>query len=162
MQNFIRPLTAKIKKSIFDSIGTRIKNAEILDLFAGIGSFSYEALLRGAKSAVLVEKSNKAVKLIKKNLNEFENSYKILKMDCEKAIKRINDKKFNLIFCDPPFRYKLKDQFLKELIELLKADGYLLVRRHWRNKIGLGHTKEIKYGEQFVYWFTPNYRDNQQ
>jgi 16S rRNA (guanine966-N2)-methyltransferase len=85
----------KLRKTIFSSI-RNIKNARILDLFAGSGSYSFEAISRGAKNSILIEKNTKITSCIKNNvkiLNLF-NSCKIYTIN---ALNFIPKKKINLI-----------------------------------------------------------------
>ena len=61
-----RPITAKIKEALFNIWQDRIPGSDFLDLFAGSGSIGIEALSRGADYVVFVDKSRKAVEMIKK------------------------------------------------------------------------------------------------
>ena len=62
----IRPTSEKIREVIFNVIGQDLRDHVVLDLFAGTGILSLEALSRGAKTAVMVDVSPSAIKLIKK------------------------------------------------------------------------------------------------
>jgi len=55
-KDFVRPVTAIVRKSIFDTLSTRILKTNILDLFAGSGILGIESLSRGAEHVVFVEK----------------------------------------------------------------------------------------------------------
>ena len=63
-----RPTTDKVKESIFNCIQFDVEDARVLDLFAGTGQLGIEALSRGAKSALFVDKRADAVKLVRENL----------------------------------------------------------------------------------------------
>ncbi|MFQ3675094.1 MAG: RsmD family RNA methyltransferase [Endomicrobiia bacterium] len=65
----IRPILARIKKSVFDIIRARISQSIFLDLFAGSGSVGLEALSRGAKSVVFVEKEKRCISVLYENIN---------------------------------------------------------------------------------------------
>ncbi len=67
-----RPTINRIKESIFSIIQLKIENAKVLDLFAGSGSLGIEALSRGAKECVFVEKDPQACKVLLKNLKKLE------------------------------------------------------------------------------------------
>ena len=63
-----RPILSMIKESLFNIWQEQVKSARFLDLFAGSGSIGIEALSRGAKEVVFVEKNRSAVSIIRKNL----------------------------------------------------------------------------------------------
>jgi len=64
----VRPITDRVKESLFNILGDTIVDALFLDLFAGTGSVGIEALSRGARRAVFVERSRRAIETIKENL----------------------------------------------------------------------------------------------
>lgn len=78
-----RPITAKIKEALFNIWQSQIVGASFLDLFSGSGSIGIEAISRGAKNVVFVEKNSKAVEIIKRNLAScnFKNGYEIYQDD---------------------------------------------------------------------------------
>ncbi len=126
-----RPLTDRIKISLFDTLNPVIKNAKVLDLYSGSGAFGLEALSRGADSAVLVEKDQKAINLIKKNSVATKLNYKteIILAKTEDYLAR-NQYKFTLIFLDPPFSLprETKLSSLKNASHYLTTEGILLLR----------------------------------
>ena len=63
-----RPITDRAKESLFNILGTRVQDANVLDLFAGAGSVGIEALSRGAQHATLVELDREALAAIRANL----------------------------------------------------------------------------------------------
>jgi len=104
----IRPSSDKIRETIFNIIGQDTRGAKILDLFAGTGSLGIEALSRGAISALFVDKSQQAIKLIKKNLKlaDYESSGYTIKKDLKKGLPLRHpflNNKMDLVFIDPPY-----------------------------------------------------------
>ena len=67
-----RPTTDKVKESLFNILINRFKidEVKVLDLFAGSGSLGIEALSRGAKSCIFIDKSSKAIKTVEENINK--------------------------------------------------------------------------------------------
>jgi 16S rRNA (guanine966-N2)-methyltransferase len=63
-----RPITDRVKESLFNILGDEVVDALFLDLFAGTGSVGIEALSRGARRAVFVERHRRAIETIKENL----------------------------------------------------------------------------------------------
>jgi 16S rRNA (guanine966-N2)-methyltransferase len=136
-----RPLKDLTKESIFNILSHSnkfkidLENSNILDLFSGVGSFGIECLSRGAKYVVFAEKYNGVLPVLKKNLQSLKSieNYEIL----EKDIYNINflktlDKKFDIIFMDPPY----KDSDINDLLEnifnqkILNENGILIIHRH--------------------------------
>jgi len=63
-----RPITDRVKESLFNILGDEVVDALFLDLFAGTGSVGIEALSRGARRAILIERHRRAIETIKENL----------------------------------------------------------------------------------------------
>lgn len=162
----VRPMTNRIKKSVFDIISEKIIEANILDLYAGSGSLGIEALSRGAKKVIFVEKDYSAVKFLKQNLinTKFKEDAKILVMHVSKSVNILANKdlKFDIIFCDPP--YNIKEIKIKNILEniikknILDIDGILIYHHPKRiyfpyisEKLKL--VKSIKVGESKVSFY---------
>ena len=121
-----RPISDKNRETIFNlllhgkeitELNFSLENSHVLDLFAGTGSFSFEALSRGANHATLIEKDPDMIDIIYENINKLEFSMKttIHHKDCLK-IQSINfDRKFNLIYMDPPYQSELEDKLIDRM-----------------------------------------------
>ena len=79
-----RPMMSKVRESIFNSLQFNIENKDILDLYAGSGSLGIESLSRGANFVTFIENSDDCITILKQNLKEFENNYKITKSSVDK------------------------------------------------------------------------------
>ncbi len=120
----IRPTSDRVKEALFNIIGTQIKNATVLDLFAGTGALGIEALSREAKHATFLDLS---CDVIHKNLELCGLKNNSLVLDCDiinKGIPKIfHDQFFDFIFIDPPYGNKFiehilqKDSFFNQLEE---------------------------------------------
>ena len=119
-----RPLKDRAKESIFNlliysnKIAFKLENSNILDLYAGTGSFGLECLSRHAKSVYFIEKDKDVIKILEKNINKLKlkKQTNILIDDIFIFLKKnLSKKKFDLIFCDPPF----KDMNAEKLIDLV-------------------------------------------
>ena len=102
-----RPTSDRVKENIFNILSDEIKDANVLDLFAGSGSLGIECLSRGAKNAVFVENNINAAKNIQFNLDNLKISsqnYVIFKQDASNFLK-LNSLNFKIdfIFIDPPY-----------------------------------------------------------
>src|SRR5690554_658891 len=83
-----RPTADRVKEAVFNVLSFRIDNAYLLDLFAGTGNIGLEALSRGCKFAIFVEKDRNAVQTIKENLSncKMNDRAKVYPIDCFKAL----------------------------------------------------------------------------
>ncbi|HVN25676.1 MAG TPA: 16S rRNA (guanine(966)-N(2))-methyltransferase RsmD [Syntrophorhabdales bacterium] len=101
-----RYTSSKVRAAIFNLVGD-IEGCEVLDLFAGAGSLSVEALSRGAKRAVCVEKSGRMAEMLKENLKKMglDKDCVVLNMDVIYAVPALASKEdaFDLILMDPPY-----------------------------------------------------------
>ena len=97
---------SKVREAIFNIIGT-VEGKRVLDLFAGSGSFTIEALSRGAASATCVERDREMCALIRKNLESLSlaDMCNILPTEVKRAIPFLYKKGFtyDIIFMDPPY-----------------------------------------------------------
>ena len=141
-----RPLKDIARESIFNllthskNISFKFENSNILDLYAGTGSFGLECLSRQAKSVCFIENERNALKILKKNIEKLKlnNQTKIFFNNVFDSIKKqnISESKFNLIFCDPPFK-KTNMEKLIELIykkNILKKNGIVILHRNKNTK----------------------------
>ena len=105
----IRPTSDRVREAVFNLLGQDLSHLRVLDLFSGTGSLSIESLSRGASHAVLVDRSQQSVNLIRKNLQKsgFENQGTVLKNDLTSGLPQsryISGEPFGIIFLDPPYR----------------------------------------------------------
>ena len=132
-----RPTLDRVKEPLFSIIQNDIKDSKVLDLFAGSGALALESLSRGAKSAVICDKSYEAIEIIKKNTNKthFEEKTKILCMDFKKCLSRLNEE-FDLIFIDPPYKLDVAIKAIKTILEnkLLSKEGLIIVETDDENR----------------------------
>ena len=113
-----RPTLDRVKESIFNIIHKYIQEATVLDLFSGSGAIGLEFASRGAKKVYLCDKSKEEINIIKKNIEKthLEEKTIIYNLDFKLAIEEIKEKKFNIIYLDPPY----KTNFIEQSIELLR------------------------------------------
>lgn len=97
-----RPTSDKVRGAMFNMIGPYFDGGRVLDLFAGSGALSIEAISRGMSEAVLVERDRGAQAIIQENIKmtKAEQQFKLLKMDAKKALSQLHQP-FDLIFFRP-------------------------------------------------------------
>ena len=158
---YVRPVLARIKKSLFDIIQHDLKDAECLDLFSGTGSIGLEAISRGAKYVIFVEKHPVAIQTIRHNINllRFEQKSKLLSGDVFVITKDIK-RKFDIIFLDPPFPTLDIEELLTYIsnVDLLKRSGTIILH-HPLHKLSMEKIeklmciRKIKYGQNLLSFY---------
>ena len=82
-----RPTQDRVKENLFNIINENIQDKVVLDLFSGSGNLAIESLSRGAKFAYLVDNNNKAINIIKKNINNIGiNNCKVINSNYKEAL----------------------------------------------------------------------------
>ena len=151
-----RPTADRVKESVFNVLNGMLDFSEVnavLDVFAGTGSLGIESLSRGASSVTFIDFAT--ADIIAENLRraKFTDVATILRGDFATSIKKISkqNKKFDLIFIDPPYKKNLAERTL-ELIaahELL-SEGGLVVVEHGADEIintkNFDSIRKITYG----------------
>ena len=115
----VRPTMDRVKAAIFSSLGDKIINARVLDLFAGTGALGIEALSRGAASALFVEKNADAIAAIERNLARTKLEGQIRRQDVFAFLRSTQTREpFEIIFADPPYeKTKSGGEFTTLLLE---------------------------------------------
>jgi 16S rRNA (guanine966-N2)-methyltransferase len=120
----IRPTADRIKESLF-AILYRVEGASFLDMFAGSGTVGLEALSRGARYAVFVEKEPRLVDSIRSNLRMLgsENRAEVINADAERAVRGLGKRteRFDILFADPPY----EEGFVAEVVKWLGGGNLL-------------------------------------
>ena len=140
-----RPLKDLTKESIFNILNHSnkfkidLEDSNILDLFSGVGSFGIECLSRGVKSVIFIENYNGVLPVLKKNLQNLKaiENYKIIEKDINNGkIFETLDKKFDIVFMDPPYKDKNLNLLLNNIKNenVLNENGVLVVHRHKNEK----------------------------
>ena len=101
-------------------IGPYFEGGRVLDLYAGSGGLSIEAVSRGMSSAVLVERDRKAQAIVAENIQMTKEvgKFQLLKMDAERALEQVSGK-FDLIFLDPPYA---KEQIVADIEKMAEKE----------------------------------------
>lgn len=159
-----RYTSSKVREALFNLIGS-VEGLSVLDLFAGSGSFSIEALSRGAASATLVEANRKMADLIGKNLARTDlNKYcQVLHMDVRYAVPLLCGRNcvYDVIFMDPPYEmgYVTQTMTLLEKHPLRNSDTVTIAEYSRREGDSLScferleGTKTRRYGDTIISLF---------
>jgi len=121
----VRPTQERVRDAIFNMLGERVRQARVLDLFAGAGSLGMEALSRGAERAVFVERDPQAVRALRANLagGGWEGQAEVWPADVFRALRTLGRRghRFEVVFLDPPYGMGLVGRTL----EVLATSGLL-------------------------------------
>jgi 16S rRNA (guanine966-N2)-methyltransferase len=169
----VRPTPDLVKQAVFNSLGGRVADAQVLELFAGTGALSLECLSRGAASAVCVEKSARHAEILRQNSESAGFSpghLQVRVQDVFTAISQLAEAgpQFDLILADPPYGEKnigrRSTSFAQRLLDdarlpLLLLPGGLLVLGHTkRDTLTVPsvwkETKLLKHGDSIMRFFS--------
>jgi 16S rRNA (guanine966-N2)-methyltransferase len=102
-----RPTADRTRESIFNILGSAVRHAHVLDLFAGTGAFGIEALSRGADFALFIENGQEALGVLNRNIQScrLADRARVLRWDAAGNLNCLadGDRKFDLVFLDPPY-----------------------------------------------------------
>ena len=115
-----RPTSDKVRGAVFNMIGPYFEGGRVLDLYAGSGGLSIEAVSRGMSSAVLVERERKAQAVIAENINMTKeiSKFQLLKMEADRALEQVGGT-FDLVFLDPPYA---KEQIVADIEKMAERN----------------------------------------
>ena len=128
-----RPTGDRIRESLFNILHGRLNGLAVLDAFAGSGALSFEALSRGARSAVLFDTDAAALRTLRANIESLGLSAQcvVRAQDFLSGAPALQGQRFGLIFLDPPYAAGLYQQAL-ELVDALQllADCGIVMAEH--------------------------------
>ncbi len=160
-----RPTGDRAKEAVFSTLGDKVKDALVLDLFSGSGNLAFESIIRGANFAYLVENDKNAYYTIMENVKrlEMEDKLKVFHLGWDKFLDKAeyNNLVFDLIFLDPPYYGKYYTEVLKSIAEknILSEDGVIIVEapvdldKGIFNEKSFEIVKEAKYGDTKIFYF---------
>ncbi len=157
----VRPTTDMAKEALFNILNNRyyFEDLAVLDLFAGIGSISFEFASRGAANITCVDQNIGCVKFINSIDDELQLNLLTIKSDVYKFLKRPSDRKYDIIFADPPYDFEeIKFQTIIDLVfenQMLQEDGVLIIEHSSNTDLSksIGYTQSKKYGGNMFSFF---------
>lgn len=131
-----RPTAEILRGAVFNICQHKVVDATFLDLYAGSGAMGIEAMSRGAKNVVFVEKDKRALLCLKKNIEKtpIQEHIKILPYDVIASLKKMSSYSFDLVYIDPPYGEKeeerIAEKSLDTILDILDS-GSLLNNDAW-------------------------------
>lgn len=149
-----RPVTGRVRETLFGILGERVLDARVLDLYAGSGALGIEALSRGAQRATFVERGGQALDAIRHNLSRTGlageasvHGEEVLRFLSREA----GEPAYDLVFLDPPYAERDILAPLERLVPLLSPGAVVVVKHFWRTDVpapaGLARRRERRFGE---------------
>jgi 16S rRNA (guanine966-N2)-methyltransferase len=152
----IRPTADRVKESLFDILAP-LEGTYFLDIFAGCGNVGLEALSRGARRSVFVEKEPRLVDSIRANLRVLgvESRGEVIAADAEKGIRYLRKRgdRFDILFADPPYEEGHVAETMKFLEEgdILAPGGVIALQHSVRETVEDGFTRTMSVTDQRRY-----------
>ena len=170
----VRPISGRIKQSLFDIIAGLVPGSRWLDLFSGTGAVGIEALSRGAESVVFVDFNRRCVELVQKNLERAGLSAKA-RVQYGNALSdlswlpfRAGVSRFDMVFLGPPYRDEenrplaYTNIVLANVVKagILAPKGWVISQHHVKEPVaapaGLEMVRRMKYGDTFLDFYRPS------
>lgn len=149
-ENITRPTLSKVRMSVFNTLQAimEFEGKSFLDMYAGSGIMGLEALSRGFKNAVAIEKNPKIANIIKYNFKNFEFSPKLIIGDSIKVTQKSNEK-FDVIYIDPPYFSGIYESSLLAIKNIQKG---IIIIEHVTDVDfnGFEIIKQKKYGDKYI------------
>jgi len=170
----VRPTPDLVRQAIFNSLGARVVDAKILELFSGTGALALECLSRGAASAICVEKSGKHAQFIRQNAETAGIGSSRLQMRVQDAFLALAQlaavgEKFDLVMADPPYGEKNVNRrstsFAQQLLDdknlpgVFAENGLFVLGHTRRDTLSLpenwSEVKMLKHGDTWMRFLRP-------
>lgn len=167
-----RPITDRVKQSLFQFLIDELPEARVADIFAGTGTLGLEALSRGAHSVVFIERDRKAWELLQKNVDSLKVEDETLCWKTDAVMSSFRPKgcddflPFDVIFFDPPYKmvadivagsalFKALERLARESVSAENAT--LLLRTPTQSVFEMPDAWEVErtinYSTMDVHWF---------
>jgi 16S rRNA (guanine(966)-N(2))-methyltransferase RsmD len=169
----VRPISGRIKQSMFDIIAGIVPGSRFLDVFAGTGAVGMEALSRGAGFVFFIEMDRRCVAVIEENiaLGGFTERAKVHPGNALGELSwvayRSGQPQYDIVFLGPPYKDEAKRALsfstpaLARVAEakLLAPRGWLICQHHMKEEVlapaGLALIRREKYGDTFLDFYRP-------
>jgi len=160
----VRPTAARVKESLFNILPPNLSGLRVLDLFAGSGNLSIEALSRGAVHAVLIDESSRSTAAIRANLDRLALSERaqVWTAPVLRSLRKLaqSEQLFDLIFLDPPYERELVGAALASVgrSHLLSEGGTVVAEHSAREPVRLRYQDLVlhdqrRYGDTLLSFF---------
>jgi 16S rRNA (guanine966-N2)-methyltransferase len=150
-----RPITDRVKETLFAILGERVPDARVLDLYAGSGAIGIEALSRGAASVDFVERSREALEALRANLDRTRlgDAARVHARDVERFLES-TDGTWDLVIADPPYEARAIVAPLRAVAGHVAPGGLIVLKHFWRTEPptldGVRLMRQRRFGETML------------
>lgn len=152
------PMSERVRNALFNSIGSEVQGAQVLDVFAGSGAIGIEAISRGADHVTFVERDRIAQKVIAENVDMLGigSQVKLIKAPVSSWFDTYDGPLFDLIFVDPPY-HDMQLSTVTKIMGLLKPGALMVLSKPGRSesptKTGVVVVDNRSYGDAALTYF---------
>ena len=153
-----RPTSERARQAFFNIVSERISSARFLDLFAGSGIFSFEAVSRGAESATAVEHDRRKVEATARLAREWGVAVTAMQGEVLATLPRLKER-FDVVYADPPYDFGAYEQLIDGIAGLELGAEAVVAVEHRRRTSPFSDTARLKvqrraeYGEIWITFF---------
>ena len=150
-----RPITDRVKETLFAILGERVPDAHVLDLYAGSGAIGIEALSRGAERCDFVERDRAALNVLRANLERtrLAEEADVHDADVERFLSASTGE-WSVVVLDPPYEVRAIVAPLRALQPHLAPGASVVVKHFWRTEVpepdGLSAVRTRRFGETML------------
>ena len=151
-----RPITDRVKETLFGILGDRVPDARVLDLYAGSGAIGIEALSRGARMVDFVERDRAALGALRSNLERtrLDADARVHDHDVERYLASTGDGPWDIVALDPPYEARAMVAPLRGLLPHLAPGASVVLKHFWRTELtdidGLSVVRQRRFGETML------------
>jgi len=152
-----RPVTDRVREAVFSIVGAWVEEANVLDLYAGSGSFGLEALSRGARAATFVENGAKALIALRRNIETLDLGGTVVSSTVSDYLNR-SAGSYDLVFMDPPWEQptEIMSADLGRLDMVLAPAAQVVVSRRYSDgepaiPVTWGVATDRRYGDTRIF-----------
>ena len=157
-----RPTLDRVRENLFNMIQGYTGDSKVLDLFAGSGSLSLEAVSRGAERAVLCDSDLRAHLVERRNAESlgFGEKTQLFHCDWRKAVSALEreGRTFDLVFLDPPYAMTDLNEVFSALIPLITGDSLIVLEHEARASVSVPGRYEVFKSRSWGYCSVTLYR----
>lgn len=132
----VRPTADAMRETVFNVLQSHVAGAVVLDIYAGTGSLGIEALSRGARRAVLVERDRRALEILRRNVAALgiDAEVEVVAADALRYLGRPHPEPFDVVLADPPYAAEVEAAVLAGAAGALGPAGVLVLQhpRRWQ------------------------------
>lgn len=131
-----RPITDRVKETLFAILGDRVPEVRVLDLYAGSGAIGIEALSRGASSADFVERDRTALTALRTNLERTRlgDEARVHATEVERFLEREANGTWDLVVLDPPYEVRDIVAVVGAVVPRLAPGASVVIKHFWRSE----------------------------